>query len=327
MPKPLVSVIISAFNRPKMLLAAIHSVQSQTYEQLEIIIRDDSTNDECQRVVLNLCDSRVRYVHNIPSLGTAANLRAGYRESSGKYFSTLNDDDLYAPDYIAQMVEVMEANPRLSLAFCDHYIINHEGDILTQETEQATHIWKRDLLRDGDIDRAIELAIVHKSIPAMFAVFRRESIDLDDFPDEVSSGYDYWLSYLAVREGNPIYYTSRRMTYYRVHHESQTASFSDPLKRLQFSRYSQYINKKLLSDPRLDSIHSALYPRLAGAHVTAGFALLRLSHRMEAFNEFMKSLRIRPSASVFAGLIFCSTPQFILKAISKNDSKAVHIHI
>src|SRR5271154_847534 len=178
MPKPLVSVIISAFNRPAMLLAAINSVQSQTYEQLEIIIQDDSTNGECQRVVLNLCDSRVRYIHNIPSLGTAANLRAGYRKSSGKYFSTLNDDDLYAPDYIEQMVERMEANPRLSLSFCDHYIINHEDDILTKETEQNTHTWNRDVLQDGIIEPAIELAIVHKSIPAMFAVFRREFIDL-----------------------------------------------------------------------------------------------------------------------------------------------------
>src|ERR1700722_13362539 len=129
MPEPLVSVIISAYNRPDMLRSALKSVLHQTYTNLEIIIQDDSTNEDCHEVVRNFMDDRMTYTRNKPSLGTSLNLRAGYAKSRGKYFCTLNDDDLYHDDYVKTMVEAMESNPNYSLSFSDHYIIDDEGHI------------------------------------------------------------------------------------------------------------------------------------------------------------------------------------------------------
>jgi glycosyltransferase involved in cell wall biosynthesis len=310
---PLVSVIVSAYNRPELLALSIASVCNQTYGALEIIVQDDSTNDECAAVVQAAGDSRVRYTHNSPALGTAANLLAGYRKATGTYFCTLNDDDLYGPDYIERMVEKLEGNASLSVAFSDHFIIDGTGAILTERTERSTRDWHRETLRDGVIHTAYEIAILHKSIPAMLAVFRRDVIDFNDFPAEVAAGYDFWLSYLAVRNGKPIYYTPDRLTYYRSHDESQTAALSDPSKRLAFARSSQYMHTRFLADNRLTSIHAQLIVMLAQDYQTAGFALLRLKQRGAALNEFMMSLRTRPTWRAVAGLILFFTPGIILE--------------
>ena len=261
MATPLVSIIVSAYNRPELLALSIASVCNQTYGALEIIVQDDSTNNECAKVIQAAGDSRVRYTHNSPALGTAANLLAGYRKATGKYFSTLNDDDLYRLDYIERMVEKLESNANLSVAFSDQFIIDGNGAILTERTEQNTRAWHRETLRDG----------------------------------------------------NPIYYTPDRLTYYRSHEKSQTAALSNPSKRLAFARSSQFMHTRFLADSRLASIHAQLIVKLAQDYRTAGFALLRLKQRGAALNEFMRSLRTRPTWRAVAGLILSVTPAVILK--------------
>jgi glycosyltransferase involved in cell wall biosynthesis len=306
--KPLASVVVSAYNRPDMLRSALASVIGQTYSELEIIVQDDSTNEACLEVVLEFNDSRIRYTHNSPSLGTAANLLDGYRKATGTYFSTLNDDDLYGPTYIDFMVRQLEAYPNATIAFSDHFVINGAGKVLLELTDRNSRYWHRDRLREGLITPAFDVALVHKSIPAMLAVFRRSTIDLEDFPDDVSAGYDYWLSYLAVRSGAPIFYTPQRLTSYRTHNESQTAGFADPAKRLTFTRYSQYIHTRILDDERLKSIHSTIRSRLARDYSAAGVALLRLGRNAEAAQELKQSLRTMPRLSAFAALLLCAVP-------------------
>jgi glycosyltransferase involved in cell wall biosynthesis len=307
--RPLVSVIISAYNRPSMLEQALISVRSQTYDPIEILIQDDSTNDACEKIVeIYRHDARIHYSRNRPPLGTSLNLRAGYRSSRGKYFCTLNDDDLYHAKYIETMVEAMERDSGYSIAFSDSYLIDQNGQIKEEETEANTRDSYRSLLQEGSVENTLEVGLVSKSIPGMLALFRRDSIDLDDFPPEVSSGYDYWVTYLALRDGSPIYYTPQRLTYYRIHDGSQTASFVDPEQRLRFSKYSQFIHERFLADPRLKSIHSALYPRLAQAHSLAGFSRLRLRDRRQAFREFVASYRVQPGRTAVLGFAMCLAP-------------------
>lgn len=311
MTTPLVSVVVSAYNRPKLLALSIASVCNQTYSALEIIVQDDSTDNECAAVIEAVGDPRVQYTHNSPPLGTAANLLAGYRKATGTYVCTLNDDDLYAADYIERMVEKLESNASLAIAFSDHFIIDAHGAILDERTERSTRDWHRKNLPQGITYRTYEIALLHKSIPAMLAVLRRNIIDFNDFPPQVAAGYDFWLTYLAMRNGNPIYYTPDRLTYYRSHAGSQTAALSDPSKRLAFARSLQYMHRRFLADRRLTTIHPQLIVKLAEDYRTAGFALLRLKQRVAALNEFTISLRTHPTWQAVAGLFLSLTPVVI----------------
>lgn len=308
---PLVSVVVSAYERPAMLRAALDSLLSQTHTDLEILVQDDSPTESCEAVVNELQDGRIRYERNRPSLGTMANLRAGYRKATGKYVSTLNDDDLYDPVYLATMVAGLEDHPECSLAFADHWIIKDDGQVDTVATDHNSAAFGRNLLAAGVISDVVTPAFVHKSIPGMFAVYRSEWMDWSDFPDDVSSGYDFWLTYLAVRDGRPAFYSPQRLTSYRVHEGSQTHAFTDPEKRLRSLAYDLYMTTRMRDDGRLALVRTTLEERMASINVSMGNALLQTGNRAEAQRSFRVALQLCPGNRARVGLFLALLPSVI----------------
>jgi glycosyltransferase involved in cell wall biosynthesis len=312
---PLVSVVVSCYNRPVMLNAALQSVLSQTMRNLEVVVQDDSTDLSCEDLVSGIDDERIRYTHNRPPLGTGRNLIAGYWKCRGKYFSTLNDDDLYDPEYLELMLAAMEANPSYSLAFSDHSIIDEKGAVLEAETTLNSVCFGRAVLEHGSVPGPIRCGLIDKCVPGMFAVFRAEAMDLKDFPEEVSSAYDYWLTYLAVRNGGAAFYEPRRLTSYRVHQGSQTSSFSGPEERSRFLQYNEFIDRRFLSDERLRSIWPDVRRRLAETLASEGFASLRLQHRNQAIRELLASLGMQFTLKAMAGILLTATPEPLRRSL------------
>jgi glycosyltransferase involved in cell wall biosynthesis len=66
--KPLVSIVIPAFNRAHLIGETIQSVIDQTYQNWELIVVDDGSDDNTKDVVREFCDDRIRLSH-IPILG------------------------------------------------------------------------------------------------------------------------------------------------------------------------------------------------------------------------------------------------------------------
>jgi glycosyltransferase involved in cell wall biosynthesis len=305
---PLVSVIVKCYNRADYAREAITSVLGQTYRNLEILVQDDSTTDEVEEMVAALGDPRIVYARNRPPLKMGSNGIAGCRKARGKYFSSVDDDDRYAPEYLATMVEALERHPECVLGFCDHTIMDGNGKVDERETAINTRRWGRDRLREGVVERPLEAALVRQSVSGQFAVFRRSMIDLEDYPPEVSNFYDYWLVYLALRDGRPAYYSPRRMTDYRVHAQSQTSAYADPNEMLRSCVFDRYIRERLLADPRLAAIHRQIVPRLAFIHASEGIARLRLGQRGLAARALVRSLRISVNRRALAGLVLCAMP-------------------
>ncbi|UTE73407.1 glycosyltransferase [Rossellomorea marisflavi] len=111
--EPKVSVIIPTYKRPLFLERAIRSVQTQTYNNIEIIVVDDNNIGdeyrlETENVMKNIKDPRVIYIkHNINRNGAVAR-NTGINYSSGEYISFLDDDDEFLPDKILNQVKRME---------------------------------------------------------------------------------------------------------------------------------------------------------------------------------------------------------------------------
>jgi len=66
---PKVSVIIPTFNRALLIMRAIESVLDQTYQDFEVIVVDDGSSDETQKVLRDLKDERIRYFRHEKNLG------------------------------------------------------------------------------------------------------------------------------------------------------------------------------------------------------------------------------------------------------------------
>ena len=94
----LVSIMIPTYNQDKYIKRAIDSALNQTYENIEVIISDDSTNNKTEKLIENNYSNnkKVRYIHNIPSKGKTKNYRYMlYNLVNGKYVVNLDGDDYF----------------------------------------------------------------------------------------------------------------------------------------------------------------------------------------------------------------------------------------
>jgi O-antigen/teichoic acid export membrane protein/glycosyltransferase involved in cell wall biosynthesis len=104
--KPLVSILIPAFNAQEWIADTLRSAISQTYEPKEIIVVDDGSTDQTLAVARQFESSCVRVVTQKNQGGSAARNKA-FSFSRGDYIQWLDADDLLAPDKIARQVEVL----------------------------------------------------------------------------------------------------------------------------------------------------------------------------------------------------------------------------
>ncbi|GAO34787.1 glycosyl transferase family 2 [Sulfuricella sp. T08] len=126
--EPLVSVCIPTYNRAKKLERAVQSLVKSGYKNLEIIISDNASSDETQRVcsALRASDSRVKYFRHAENQGPTENFKFAKNQATGKYFLWHGDDDYLDPDYIRTCVDELERDP--SLVLVSGLAAYHGGD-------------------------------------------------------------------------------------------------------------------------------------------------------------------------------------------------------
>ena len=106
--QPLVSVGIPTYNRPESLCRALESIIKQTYQNLEIIVSDNSSPEpETKKIVQEFMknDSRIQYFRQETNLGLFHNTKFVFDVSHGEYFAWLCDDDQRYPEFIEACLE------------------------------------------------------------------------------------------------------------------------------------------------------------------------------------------------------------------------------
>lgn len=126
--KPLISVIIPVYAVEKYLSRAVDSVLAQTYTNLEIILVDDGSPDNCPAI----CDAyaakeaRVRVVHK-ENGGLSDARNAGIKIAGGDYIAFLDSDDYYAPCFIEILYkELIKADAQVALC---RYEVTEEMEV------------------------------------------------------------------------------------------------------------------------------------------------------------------------------------------------------
>lgn len=128
---PKVSIIIPVFNGADYLEQAIESALGQTYQNLEVIVVNDGSDDGgLSEAIAKRYEQRIRYFYKENS-GVAGALNFGIGKMSGEYFSWLSHDDLYAPQKIEaqiNLIGVLNLNEPL-IVYSDFCEINTKGGI------------------------------------------------------------------------------------------------------------------------------------------------------------------------------------------------------
>jgi glycosyltransferase involved in cell wall biosynthesis len=106
---PLVSAIITTYNRPSYLERAVHSVLKQTYSNIELVVVDDHSDTHARETLaeIDLGElTAVTCVRHEENRGANAARNTGIEASSGEYIAFLDDDDRWVPEKIERQVDV-----------------------------------------------------------------------------------------------------------------------------------------------------------------------------------------------------------------------------
>ncbi|GAA4753353.1 glycosyltransferase family 2 protein [Flavisolibacter ginsenosidimutans] len=120
MSVPLVSVLITSYNREKYIAEAIESVLAQTFDDYEIIVVDDASTDGTIDVIKTYAakDARIRYYVNEKNLGDYPNRNKVASYAVGKYLKYIDSDDVMYDHCLHVMVSSMERFPEAGFGLC-----------------------------------------------------------------------------------------------------------------------------------------------------------------------------------------------------------------
>ena len=129
-PRPLVSVVMAAYNCGRFIGEAIDSIVAQTYDNWELHIIDDGSTDDTERIVRRFAaDPRVCYYQQANQGQTKAKNR-GIALARGELVAFCDADDLWTPDKLALQVEALEEHPEAGIAYTRYCSIDESGALI-----------------------------------------------------------------------------------------------------------------------------------------------------------------------------------------------------
>ena len=112
---------------------AINSILAQTYPNFELIIVNDASPEDLDSIVYSYNDSRIHYIKNIENIGgkdLVVHWNRCLEYAKGQYIILASDDDVYSPQYLEQMNELVKKYPNVNVFRPRVQKINDKGEII-----------------------------------------------------------------------------------------------------------------------------------------------------------------------------------------------------
>ena len=130
---PLVSILIPTYNRAEYFEQALISALNQSYLNIEIIVGDNSDNDDTKKICERYIEryENIKYIKNTENLGMNGNIENLYEQATGRYINYLLDDDLFERNKIETMMNyfIKDRKSELSFISSNRKIIDDNGNI------------------------------------------------------------------------------------------------------------------------------------------------------------------------------------------------------
>jgi glycosyltransferase involved in cell wall biosynthesis len=217
---PMVSILMPTHNRPDYAELALQSALAQTWRNIEIVISDNSDNDDTERrfapyIAQHPC---IRYLR-VPSCTALENFLNCYDHARGEYINFLMDDDLFHPHKIAAMMHVMLTQPGVGLVTSCRQLIDGNGNAIKDVPAHLGRAFETDTRIQG---RALgmHLCTVGNIVGEPTTVLYRKSDAGPQFgmymgnQYSVSSDLATWLTVLSKKDG---VYLKDAYSSFRIH--------------------------------------------------------------------------------------------------------------
>lgn len=140
-----VSIVITTFNRAKMLLSAIKGALDQTYKDFELLVLDNASTDETNELIKQFKDPRLVYIRRAVNGGSAANWTEAMKRAIGEFVLVTHDDDYLHPEIVMQEVEAMDRYPQAMMVGSNVRTIDVHGNEIQGRANPSrkNHVFKQ----------------------------------------------------------------------------------------------------------------------------------------------------------------------------------------
>jgi len=215
MSSPKVSVIMPTYNRAAYLREAIESVLAQRLGDLELIVVDDGSSDDTAGVLAAVRDPRVRYVRQ-EHRGVSAAANRGLRMARGQYIGRLDSDDLWVPETLQTLAEVLDSKPEVGVAYAKGQAMDSGGKLLPHTHGMAPRF-------PGEALRSL----VYEDFTCNIATLaRRSCFDRAGEYDESLPASEDWDMWLRIAAQDQFAFVDRILGHFRWHDGNMTGPAS-----------------------------------------------------------------------------------------------------
>lgn len=210
-----VSIVIPCYNSGKHLGEAVESALAQTWQDIEVVIVDDGSNDpETLELLKTAHWPRTRILHQGNGGPSAARNRA-ILEASGSYILPLDADDTIEPEYVAKAAKVLDTHPGVGVVYCK-----------ARKFGAEIGPWS---LPDYSLKE-----LVIDNVIFVTALYRKSDWEaVGGYNESLRHGvedYEFWVK--MVHQGYGVVQLDECLFNYRVQNKSRTTSFQKDRERI-----------------------------------------------------------------------------------------------
>ena len=284
MTTPLISVIVPVYRVEEYLERCVKSILSQTYKNLEVILVDDGSPDQCP-AICDACaekDARVKVIHQ-ENKGLSGARNAGINAASGEYLAFVDSDDYVSPHFIEELYQLLK-DTGCAIGQCRFSYVKGEG--LVEEGDSAFCIYRGESLMEqlyGPEEKATCFVVAWNKLYRA-ELFKETGIR---YP-EGRIHEDEATTYRLFHEAKKLAFLDRALYgYYTENGGSITSVFS--AKRLQWlTAHEERI--AFFKKNGYEKLLPAAYRKLCDACITFYF---RCTEQVKDAEELKKELRKR----------------------------------
>jgi glycosyltransferase involved in cell wall biosynthesis len=272
---PKVSVIIPTYNRAHLIKQSVQSVLEQSYQNFEVIIVDDGSSDNTEKVIRDLGNPEKIIYRYQENQGRSNARNHALQIATGQYITFLDSDDIYLPNKLQMQVEYLDAQPEVGMVYASAICEDESGNSLGFQYHASAH---------GYIYEQVAFYIpVTIILPTVMV--RREIIEKVGYFDENLNRFedtDYWrrISRLCLVGVIPEVLCRIKT------HSGNTLASQDPVTLV--NDVKKYVNKVLSEDVN----ESAKFLRHGSCRLyfSYGYGIIDLhdSRWLNASKELMK---------------------------------------
>ena len=259
---PCVTVIVVNYNQDKYISQAIESILNQTFNDYEIIIIDDGSQDNSLNIIKKIIDQSSQKINffshkNNQNLGISRTYSLGISKARGKYIAFLEADDVWDENYLKSKVDILDQHRDVGVVFSKYKIVSE--NLYGYDMDMRQKIITMWMYRNRPFSNLKNL--IKKNNVATFSAFVTRKYLLDNVSTYLPRHLyflDWWILF-QLSMHSKFYLDNSSIVYWRHYRRSTMGKQKMDDHKKQLSEFMNMMYEKIDKEYITLSRHDQLY--------------------------------------------------------------------